>query len=545
MKRLNVLFMAAVIAAAGMLAGCDAGLAGSGDEAAEAYISETAYSSGSKKITVRFVVCNGGWGLVQSGGIVSPADDSCFLYNSGSWANDFYITIPVAKADSYVNIRWQCTDALSRKFWVKGTMPVRDAGKYSVVLDFNEEKNTDGWDIDTQNLKEVYEYGPGGTHEWLTADWDEARGKSVKYNGPAEASVETEEDADSAEASGSPSGLMASASSGGFFFTRAITVNFEVLNGGTNIVKYSEAMVSWANDKFIVCDGNSDANDFSITVPVRSNQSYLNIRWRGENKATRYNLDWPYLKARLRLDSFTGDVITITLTCNDGTNVAVTNLEDVRIDPYFVNKGGLKLDFSELHKDWDAVQKRSVRDEGSESVITAGANTRLVTVNFEVKDDDAGSGYKLKYSDALVSWPEDRFVVSGTATFANDYSIKIPVRPGQPYLNVRWHSYASINGADAKNVSDGYLKAKLNLDSFTGDTVTVVVNYSGIVKMIYKLPITNSRVIPNIATTNLVDVHVGGNAGSGKDKDIIKDWENAQNDWNSARGRAFDNAAWE
>jgi len=169
-----------------------------------------------------------------------------FYNNSGSWANDFYIIIPVAKADKYVNIRWQCTDALSRKFWVKGKMPVKDSGQYAVVLDFNEEKNMDGWDIDTQNLDEVYKYGPDGTHDWLPADWDNAKSKSVKYSGIM---AEESEDADTADADTSM--LMASVAGGASpasSDSRKVKVIFEVRNGGWSLWR-TTGVVSTQSDE--------------------------------------------------------------------------------------------------------------------------------------------------------------------------------------------------------------------------------------------------------------------------------------------------------
>jgi len=38
---------------------------------------------------------------------VSSADDSSFIYNSGSWSENFQIAIPVSPGDEYLNIRWK------------------------------------------------------------------------------------------------------------------------------------------------------------------------------------------------------------------------------------------------------------------------------------------------------------------------------------------------------------------------------------------------------------------------------------------------------
>jgi len=62
---------------------------------------------GTREITVRFEVLNGGWGLTKSYGIVSTQDDSYLLINNGVSSGDYDITIPVSPGDEYLNIRWK------------------------------------------------------------------------------------------------------------------------------------------------------------------------------------------------------------------------------------------------------------------------------------------------------------------------------------------------------------------------------------------------------------------------------------------------------
>jgi len=354
--------MFAVFAAAGVLASCDSGLAWSEIEEPEVSGNpalDTEYTPiDFKSIEVKFVVCNGGWGLTKSEGIVSTADDSKLLYKSASWAEDFCIGIPVAKADSYVNIRWQCTDALSRKFWVKGKMPVKATGRYAVVLDFNEEENTDGWDIDTQNLDEVYKYGPGGAQKWLPADWDEAKSKSVDYTGTGKiiyGIADGEDDyADDAVASGvQASGTIEKI--GSAKATKTIKVKFIVKNGGGGLIN-SRGIVSSQEDKCAVYDYDDFANDFHITVTVPASDRYLNIRWKA------YEL-WglqTFVKAKMVVAA--DGNYSITLDYNDGGEVATDNLYDVT---------SATLDGSELgksfEKDFYAAWRAATEEKGSDS----------------------------------------------------------------------------------------------------------------------------------------------------------------------------------
>jgi len=84
MKNRKILSVFAVFTAVGMvLSGCDTGLSEAALEEASDSVNPARDTElvpvNFKKIDVKFVVCNGGWGLVQSGGIVSTADDNYLL----------------------------------------------------------------------------------------------------------------------------------------------------------------------------------------------------------------------------------------------------------------------------------------------------------------------------------------------------------------------------------------------------------------------------------------------------------------------------------
>jgi len=93
------------------------------------------YSSGSKTISVKFEVANGGAGLLCSDGIVSTQDDSYLVYDGDIFANDFTITITVPADDEYLNIRWVGQEA-NYLTYIQGKLPVAGAGKYTIYIDY-------------------------------------------------------------------------------------------------------------------------------------------------------------------------------------------------------------------------------------------------------------------------------------------------------------------------------------------------------------------------------------------------------------------------
>jgi len=340
-------------------AGCDTGMAGpdisamNADADNSAVAGLNAVSSDTKKIGVKFLICNNGIALKGSAGIVSTADDTYLASGKEAFADDYYITIPVPRADSYVNIRWQGTDSLSRKFWLKGKMPVKKAGKYVVSLDFSEEAETKAWDIDTQNLKEIYKYGPDSfvKHDWLPTDWDDALLRSFDAARNAPAGAYDTADRDDDEYAG-VSGNLAAARPG----TKKIKVKFEVENGGYGLT-YSEGIVSTQDDSYLIHDWDFCANDYTITISVPENDKYLNIRWhcaemfRGET----------YIKAKMKAES---DIVTMSYR-----NVGSVATETLGRSLYDAEVNGIKgLDKEpeysnwDFYKDWTEAERRAVSD---------------------------------------------------------------------------------------------------------------------------------------------------------------------------------------
>jgi len=105
-------------------------------------------SSATKTITVKFVVKNGGSGLVGSDGIVSTQDDSYLVRDSDFVANDFYITITIPEDNQYVNIRWKGLTITATNVTAK--MYVGVGGNYQITLNYNGIGN-----VATENLWDV------------------------------------------------------------------------------------------------------------------------------------------------------------------------------------------------------------------------------------------------------------------------------------------------------------------------------------------------------------------------------------------------------
>jgi len=130
---------------------------------------------GFRRITVKFDVRNGGWGLSKSEGIVSTQDDICYLeYDHDICANDFTITLPVPVGDEYLNVRWRGDDfILSDDTYVKAKMKAEDG---TITIDYNGY----GW-VETKNLYDVQVAGDFDIYNnqsVIAADWEAAKNRS-------------------------------------------------------------------------------------------------------------------------------------------------------------------------------------------------------------------------------------------------------------------------------------------------------------------------------------------------------------------------------
>jgi len=129
------------------------------------------YSSGSKKIYVKFEVQNGGWGLSFTRGIVSTQDDTYLVRDEDEWANDFTIGITVPASDEYLNIRWLGTDINSSRTFLRAKMPVGGAGKYTIGLDYNGRGSVATSNLNTVAIDATYS-SEDWTNSWNKAIWD-------------------------------------------------------------------------------------------------------------------------------------------------------------------------------------------------------------------------------------------------------------------------------------------------------------------------------------------------------------------------------------
>jgi len=136
---------------------------------------------GTRRIDVKFNVKNGGFGLTKSEGIVSSQDDDYLVYDHGTCANDYTITIPVPPEDEYLNIRWKCTDGLVGATYVKARMKAESG---TITLDYNGVAMS-GPKVATKNLSDVavgdYNHGKKNTPYgvYFGPDWEDARNRSV------------------------------------------------------------------------------------------------------------------------------------------------------------------------------------------------------------------------------------------------------------------------------------------------------------------------------------------------------------------------------
>jgi len=113
-------------------------------------------ASATKTIKVKFIVRNGGGGLINSRGIVSSQEDKCAVYDYDDFANDFHITVTVPASDRYLNIRWKAFQIWGLQTFVKAKIVVGGGGNYSITLDYN-----DGGEVATDNLYDVTSANPG------------------------------------------------------------------------------------------------------------------------------------------------------------------------------------------------------------------------------------------------------------------------------------------------------------------------------------------------------------------------------------------------
>jgi len=508
MKIIKILSVIVVFAAAGMPGGCVAGLMGMDVAALNANASgETQtpvtynYASqapdyagpekvpGPGKVTVKFVVCNGGWGLVWSKGIVSTAGDDYLVRGGGSWANDFHITIPVPERDNYVNIRWHCMDSLYRKFWVKGTMRVNKAGDYAVVFDFNADTDTNGWDVDTQNLEEIYKYGPdsSGNQNRLPADWDNALDRSVNNEAPVTEYTPVP--------AGTPKGRTdAYAGYGdplpaGDYYPSGgkITVRFDVTDGGSGL-NWSQGIVSTANDNYFVYNNALTDDNFNITIPVPERDNYVNIRWHCMD--TLYRKFW--VKGTMRVKQ--GNQYTVGLIFNDDAGQGRWDFDTRNLGEvckYGPDSSGA---LTWMPADWDYAVKMSAARKKSGDDPDAAPVTDTVNLKFEVLNGGAG----LMWSKAMISTQDDSHVIWDGDTLANDFYMSITVPDTDEYINVRWLGGAFFN-------HETVFKAKL--DYRTANKI-LTINYNGYKKVTVK---------------NLYDVRVGGGPGA-----LMDDWDAAR-----------------
>jgi len=495
----------AVFTAAGTLAGCSlAGVEGdasgadasgsaplfSGGETTIGRIRGGGNSDRNKEITVRFVVTGGGWGLNWSKGIVSPADDSSFAAGGGTQADDFYITIKVPAADTCVNVRWYCEDSLYRKFWVKGTIPVKDAGTYAIAIDLNEDTKTDSWDINTKNLEEVSRHGPGGIQDWLVADWETASSGSLNNENP--------EDDGSGGAPAEPS-----------VSYRDITVNFAISQGGWGIDE-STGLVSPANDAYFVYGGGTADDDYSVAVPVPEKDEYVNVRWRCTDPLFREY----WVKGKMYLKEAAEYKVAFDYNGNSGGwDIAVKNLKEI----YRHGPDG-KQDW--LPADWDAAFAKSVaevtipedgggsssgsnRDGGGSGDRDGGGATTdpenyypegdRIIVKFDVSVTGA-----IKWSQGIVSTAADNYFVNNNAQKDGDFNVEIRVPPADNYVNIRWYT----RGTDWKQY---WVKGKLRLTGAKIYTVGFIFNGG------------------NIGTENLEEVSMRNTDASGNEPVSIGD----------------------
>jgi len=119
---------------------------------------------GTRTIKVKFEVLNGGYGLLNSYGIVSTQDDGYLVYDHDTCANDFTITIPVPPEDEYLNIRWKGTDIWHCDTCVNAKMKAESG---TITLDYNGHKK-----VATKNL---YDVRTGN----FPYDWKSAENRAV------------------------------------------------------------------------------------------------------------------------------------------------------------------------------------------------------------------------------------------------------------------------------------------------------------------------------------------------------------------------------
>jgi len=498
-----------------------------------------------KEIKVRFVVLNGTGSLSGSEGIVSTANDTCLVRNKGSKDDDFYITIPVSTADTYVNIRWQGTDTLSRTVHVKGIMRVKEAVDYAVGFILNKEKGTDGLDVITQNLEEVSKRGRNGQEQdWLSADWEAADSRASdggRETGKSEYGDDT----------GTPVTDKSS-------LTRVITVNFQVLDSAaplSNLLS-SEGIVSWPDDNYLVHGSNTLAEDYSIRIPVRGNHKYLNVRWHCKaflNERVYIDKYDHFLTARLNLNSSGQDTFTVTLNYAGTEKIVTRNLYAVQGGGYYNYDEISMLSMIFRPNDFPyAVDWNKAKDISDGNEATADIKG-IVTVVFNSLNS-AGGRQPFSSVEGIVSWPDDKFsvyeknmlsdtsdspadktVLAGVGTDTpilsalpgGSNSITIPVRSGDSYLNIRWR--AGIYLDKPLEYSYCYLKARVKTDSLTNNVINITLDYTG----------EGSLYVGThkIDTENLDNVEVGWH------------WDKKLNlsalaaDWSAVNTVAFDNRA--
>jgi len=310
--------LAAFAAGGIVLAGCDspAGVATGYNEAVFAETSAPAPESGggaiagstvTKKIKVKFNVKNGGWGLIKSQGIVSKQDDSYLVSGSAGCADDFVIEITVPASENYLNIRWKGTDTGWKCTYLKAKMElaggqVRD---YTIVLDYNGRGK-----VATKKLSDV-------TVNTKDVNNDFSNALALADGGTSTDNLQT------------------------------ITVKFDVRDGGGGL-NSSEGIISTKDDSYLVYNGNSFADDFTITIPVPASDEYLNIRWWGNN-----GFGGSIVNAKMKPVSS-----TVILDYRGDMNVATNNLYDVRIDNVIGEDG----EPSSFYYEFEDAKNRAVID---------------------------------------------------------------------------------------------------------------------------------------------------------------------------------------
>jgi len=184
MKLVKILSALAVIAAAGMVAaGCNspAGTeaAGLAPDSVGGTTADCLVGGNNKEIKVKFEVKNGGIGLWKTWGIIAAGNSGYSVRDGARFANDYTITITVPAAENYLDIYFNSQDVGNVKGYLMARLGIKDAGKYTIVIDFNLAK-ADVPSFSTKNLRDVLWFFPATQNDkdrfsgWWNKLWNEA-----------------------------------------------------------------------------------------------------------------------------------------------------------------------------------------------------------------------------------------------------------------------------------------------------------------------------------------------------------------------------------